>query len=55
MRHSVKLIKEPPKPLIGASFEELLSHCRGEHPAAWQQLMDGGNDEDEVEDVAPAS
>jgi len=57
MRYAVNLIKELPKPWIGASFDELVSHCRNDHPIAWQQLMEGdeNEDEDEGEEVAQTS
>lgn len=49
VRHELQLVSTPPVPWIGASLDQLVSHCQSEHPAAWKQVLEA-EDEDEGEE-----
>lgn len=46
------MVATPPEPWVGASLEQLVAHCQSEHPAAWQQVLETVDEDEEDEDEA---
>lgn len=55
VRHELQMVTTPPEPWVSASFEQLLAHCKSEHPAAWQQVLEAEEDDEEEEEEGGAA